>query len=209
MLRTEEDMSKERVKVKIYEHENQDQEMALKIYENKQEHDHSKQNTVRLINTVIQKTSKYRTFTTVFLEKILAKNFRKPTCSVFILEAPKAIPIGVTITNLERAVEDNKLGKMLYHLVKRQSALTVDIKEFDGYPLQYIYFRLMSLEVVERKLANPQSRLNRLIKLRAGEVRELIMPFIHDNPKYGYENTSNLLERVVWEPIQAVGMLQK
>ena len=67
----------------------------------------------------------------------------------------------------------------------------------------------MSLEVVVRKLANPQSRLNRLIKLRAGEVRELIMLFIHDNPKYGYENTSNLLERVVWEPIQAVGMLQK
>ena len=41
----------------------------------------------------------------------------------------------------------------------------------------------MSLEVVVRKLANPQIRLNRLIKLKAGEVRELIMLFIHDNPK--------------------------
>ena len=88
-----------------------------------------------------------------------------------------------------------KWGKMLCQLVKQQSASTVNIEEFSGNPLQYSYFWSMFQEVVEKKIADPQGRLSRLIKLTTGEVRELVKPFIHDNLKYGYENSMKLLER--------------
>ena len=60
------------------------------------------------------------------------------------------------------------MGKRLCQLVKQQSAPTVDIEEFDGNPLQYSYFRSMFQEVVEKKIANSQERLTRLIKLIPG-----------------------------------------
>ena len=56
------------------------------------------------------------------------------------------------------------MGKRLCQLVKQQSAPTVDIEEFNGNPLQYSYFRSMFREVVEKKIADPQGRLSRLIK---------------------------------------------
>ena len=51
----------------------------------------------------------------------------------------------------------------------------------------------MFREVVEKKIDNPQGRLTSLIKLTTGEVRELVESFIHDNPKYGFENAMKLL----------------
>ena len=69
------------------------------------------------------------------------------------------------------------MGKMLYHLVKEQSAPAINIEEFDGNQLHYNYFRSMFCEVVEKKIADPQGRLTRLIKLTTGEVSELIKPF--------------------------------
>ena len=48
---------------------------------------------------------------------------------------------------------------------------------------------------MEKEIADPQGRLTRLIKLTTGEVRELVKPFIHNNPKYDYENAMKLLER--------------
>ena len=103
--------------------------------------------------------------------------------------------VEVAIANLEKAVEDNEMGKMLCELVKQQSAPAVNIEEFDGNPLQYSYFRSMFQEVVEKKFANPQRRLTQLIKVTTGEVRELVKPYIHDNRSYGYKNAMKLLER--------------
>ena len=37
-----------------------------------------------------------------------------------------------------------------------------------------------------RLIAGPKGRLTRLVKFKTGEVRELVKPFIHDNPEYGY-----------------------
>ena len=100
-------------------------------------------------------------------------------------------PAEVAIKNSERerAVEDNEMGKMLYQLVKQQSAPTVDIEEFDVNSLHYAYFRSMFQEVVEKRIADQQGRLTRLIKLTTGE-RHIVT------------------EETVWEPIQVVGMLQ-
>ena len=108
-------------------------------------------------------------------------------------QAPWTNPVEVAIANSEKAVEDNEMGKMLCQLVKQQSASTVDIEEFSGNPSQYFYFRSIFWEVVEKKIADPQGRLNRSIKLTTGEVRELVKPFIHDNLKYGYETSMKLL----------------
>ena len=62
---------------------------------------------------------------------------------------------------------------------------------------------------MEKEIAASQGRLTRFIKLTTGEVRELVQPFIHDNPKYCYENAMNLLEKQHENPIQVIGMLQK
>ena len=94
------------------------------------------------------------------------------------------------------------MGKMLYQLVKQKSAPTIDIGEFDGNPLQYSYLSSMFREVVEKKIANPQRRLTWFIKLTTGEVRELVKPFIQDNPKYGYENAMKLLMRQYGNPFK-------
>ena len=48
---------------------------------------------------------------------------------------------------------------------------------------------------MEKKIVHPQGRLTRLIKLTTEEERELVKPFIRNNPKYGYENVMTLLER--------------
>ena len=56
--------------------------------------------------------------------------------------------------------------------------------------------------MVENKIAHPQGRLTRLIKLTTGEVRELLQPFIHDNPKYDYVNVMKLLGRQYGNPFK-------
>ena len=116
-------------------------------------------------------------------------------------QAPLTNPAEVAIVNSEKAVEDYEMGKILCHLVKQQSTPIVDIEEFDGNPLQYTYFRSIFREVVEKKIADPQGRLARLIKLTTGDLRELVKPFILDNPKYGYENAIKLLESQYGKPL--------
>ena len=117
-------------------------------------------------------------------------------------QAPKTNSVEVAIENSEKAVEDNELCKMLCQLVKQQSAPLVDIEEFDGNPLQYTYFRSIFREVMEKEIAASQGRLTRFIKLTTGEVRELVKPFIHDNPKYCYKNAMNLLEKQYENPFK-------
>ena len=56
--------------------------------------------------------------------------------------------------------------------------------------------------MLEKEIADPQGRLTRLIKLTTGEVRELVKPFINDNPKYGYKNAMKLLERQYGNPFK-------
>ena len=60
----------------------------------------------------------------------------------------------------------------------------------------------MFREMVEKQIADSQVSLTRLIKLTKGEVRELVKPFIHDNPKYGQENAMKLLERQYGNPFK-------
>ena len=189
-LRLEEEMEKARARVKIYEHENQDQEMMLKIEEHKQGNityhqqttkrkeinQHSDPTNVRIHNVYNIPRENYD------------QKFDKTNIRHAFKQTPRINPVEVAITESERAVEESEMGKMLYQLVKEQSAPAVNIEEFDGNPLHYNYFRSMFREVVEKKIANPQGRLTRLIKLTTGEVRELIKPFIHDNLEYGYEN---------------------
>ena len=147
-------------------------------------------NTVRSMNIVTEKTLEYRTFTAAFLEKTMTRNY-----SVHLDKHHEQIQLKLQLQTQRKLSRIMKWGKMLCQLVKQQSASTVNIEEFSGNPLQYSYFWSMFQEVVEKKIADPQGRLSRLIKLTTGEVRELVKPFIHDNLKYGYENSMKLLER--------------
>ena len=122
----------------------------------------------------------------------MTRNLRKPPYSVALNKHHEQIQLKLQLKiqrERERAVEDNEMGKMLYQLVKQQSAPTVDIEEFDVNSLHYAYFRSMFQEVVEKRIADQQGRLTRLIKLTTGE-RHIVT------------------EETVWEPIQVVGMLQ-
>ena len=130
------------------------------------------------------------------------QKFEKINMQRAFRHASRTNPVEVTVTKSERAVEDNEMGKMLCQLVKQQSAPSVDIEQFDGNPLECTYFRSMFRELVEKEIADPQGRLTRLIKLTVEEVRELVKPFIHDNPKYGYENTMKLLEKQYGNPFK-------
>ena len=122
----------------------------------------------------------------------MTRNLRKPPYSLALNKHHEQIQLKLqlkTQRERERAVEDNEMGKMLYQLVKQQSAPTVDIEEFDVNSLHYAYFRSMFQEVVEKRIADQQGRLTRLIKLTTGE-RHIVT------------------EETVWETIQVVGMLQ-
>ena len=55
---------------------------------------------------------------------------------------------------------------------------------------------------MEKKIANPQGRLTQLIKLTTEEVKELVKPFIHDNPKYSYKSAMTLLESQYGNPFK-------
>ena len=122
----------------------------------------------------------------------MTRNLRKPPYSLALNKHHEQIQLKLqlkTQRERERAVEDNEMGKMLYQLVKQHSAPTVDIEEFDVNSLHYAYFRSMFQEVVEKRIADQQGRLTRLIKLTTGE-RHIVT------------------EETVWETIQVVGMLQ-
>ena len=53
---------------------------------------------------------------------------------------------------------------MLSKLVLGQSAPQVDMKQFEGNPLDFTYFMSMFQESVEKKIDGPRRRLTRLIK---------------------------------------------
>ena len=71
------------------------------------------------------------------------QKFEKINIQHAFRQALRASPVEVAFAYSERAVEDKEMGKMLCQLVKQQSAPAVNIKEFDGNPLQYTYFRSM------------------------------------------------------------------
>ena len=48
---------------------------------------------------------------------------------------------------------------MLYQMVKKQSAPSVDIEVFDGNPLRYTYFWSMFREAVEKRIKDQQGKL--------------------------------------------------
>ena len=91
------------------------------------------------------------------------------------------------------------IERMLYKLIKEQSAPDTGIEEFDANPLNFYYFRSMFRETVE-KIDDPHGRLTQLIKYTCGEARELVKNFIHDRPDVGYTNAMNLLEKQYGDP---------
>ena len=182
-LRLEEEMEKARVRVRIYENKNQDQEMAFKMEEHKQDKIIYHQQTTKH-SEINQHGDRKNVGTQNVYSSIPRESYDQRLQRVF-RQAPRTNPVEPATASSKKAVEDIEMGKMLLQLVKQQSAPTVDIEEFDGNPLQYSYFRSMFREVAEKKIADPQGRLTRLIKLTTGEVRELVQPFIHDNLKYG------------------------
>ena len=94
----------------------------------------------------------------------------------------------------------NNITEMLCKLVKEQSAPQVDLKPFDGNPLEYTFFMSMLRESVEKKIEDPKGRLTRIIQYTRGEAKYLIKNFINNRPEYGYDNAMAVLHRQYGNP---------
>ena len=89
---------------------------------------------------------------------------------------------------------------MLRKLVKEQPAPQVDLKTFDGNPLEYKYFMSMLRESVKKKIEDPKGRLTQLIQYTRGEAKDLSKNFINERPEYGYSNAMVVLQRQYGNP---------
>ena len=78
--------------------------------------------------------------------------------------------------------EGKEISKILYKLVKEQSAPSVDIEAFDGNTLYCTYFRSMFWKAVQKRTEDPEGKLTHFINLTRKEVKELVKLFIHDRP---------------------------
>ena len=89
----------------------------------------------------------------------------------------------------------NSITEMLCKLVKEQSAQQVDLKLFDGNPLEYTYFMPKLRESVEKKIEDPKGRLKRLIQYTKGKAKDLIKNFLNDKLEYGCNNAMEVLHK--------------
>ena len=110
--------------------------------------------------------------------------------------------------SMRKPCEDNKIGTMLYQLVKEQSAPSVDIEVYDRNPLHYPYFRSMFREAVEKRIKDPQGKLTPLINLTSSEAK-VVKPFIHDRPECGFANAMRLLEKQFGNPHKLLASYRK
>ena len=139
-------MKKAQARVKIYKNKNQDQEMTFEIEEHKQDGITYHQQT-----TNHSETSQHSDPTNVRIQNVYnniplenyEQKIEKTNIQHSFKQSPQINPIEIVITNSERISEDNKMGKILYQLVKEQSAPTVNIEEFNGNLLHCTYFRSM------------------------------------------------------------------
>ena len=53
----------------------------------------------------------------------------------------------------------------------------------------------MFQEAVDKRIEDPQGELTCLINLTSGEAKELVKPFIHDRPRYGFANAMRIMEK--------------
>ena len=74
------------------------------------------QNTIRSINIVIQQTSKYRTFTTAFLEKTMTRNLRKPKDSMHLNKHHEKKQLKLQLQNMRVQLRITKWGRYFISL---------------------------------------------------------------------------------------------
>ena len=86
-----------------------------------------------------------------------------------------------------------KPSDILCKLLQQQAAPELDIKYFDGKPLNYHYFMALFSEVVETKIDDPRGGLTRMIKYTMGEPKELIKHCIQLPWKKNYGNPHKIL----------------
>ena len=67
----------------------------------------------------------------------------------------------------------------------------------------------MFQEAVEKRIKDPQGKLTQLINLFSGDAKELVKPFIHDRPEYGFANAVRLLEKQYGNPRKLLAYCRK
>ena len=95
-----------------------------------------------------------------------------------------------------------ELSHSLLKILAAQSAPKVEIDDYDGDPLEYVYFRENVRDRIERVIVDQRGRLNRLIQCTVGEAKELIRHCVHNNPNSCYDDAIALLAREYGDPLR-------
>ena len=98
---------------------------------------------------------------------------------------------------------------MICKLLQQQAVAHVDIKRFNGNPINYQYFMSIFKEVVEGRIEDPTGRLIKLIKYMGGEAREPIEPCVQQPTHPGYQNAKILQEKQYGVPYRLYASMHK
>ena len=92
-------------------------------------------------------------------------------------------------------VSADDAANVLCQLLTQQAAPDVEIRTFDGNPLNCFYFM-----AVKKKIDGLNGRLTRLIKLTSGKAKELIQHCTQLLDLIGYKQVISLMERYYGNP---------
>ena len=92
-------------------------------------------------------------------------------------------------------VTTSQIQIAMMDMIELQSAPQPDLDEFDGNPLEYLYFKANFEDVVASKVRDQRGKLTRLITYTKGNPKELIKPFVHDDSGSCYDNAIALLDK--------------
>ena len=92
----------------------------------------------------------------------------------------------------------------LFHLMKQQSPLDLDLDVFDGNPLYFYYFMTHCIEVVEKEIDDTRGKLTRLLKYTRGHAKEIINYCVQDSSTMIYQHTKKMLVEIYGNPYHSM-----
>ena len=84
---------------------------------------------------------------------------------------------------------------LLKDMIEQQGAPDIEMKYFDGNPLEYHDFIGFFREVVKKWVQDPKGRLLRLLKYTRGEAHDLIKHCLLEPPYTGYSHAQGFLRK--------------
>ena len=85
---------------------------------------------------------------------------------------------------------NEEMYHLLINMIQQQAAAEVELRCFDGNPMEYNHFVDLFREVVEKWIPEPKGRLLRLLKYTREEAHDLIKHCVQEPSYMGYSYAS-------------------